>query len=822
MLKKAVTLEMSFKPFKLNSKEYIEKVCIKLFEQWKPLTVNYEEVYILFWTGDGTEILDYSGDLSDEIEWAKYIGRANENETDWDKIGDPDRIGPHARRYEYIKNPPVFTYKDLKYINDTIKKIGTDMLNKPIKVGAIFDPGPEFAVSDFKYERHPEVCTSESMGAGSFLVSYEVLNEDNFKYKSYPNGIPQDTPFATFLGKQSQEFLTDINFDYIWLSNGFGFGAENWSTIGPLFDGTKFVDTADGVDAIKDKTHEFWELFRKECPDFQIQTRGTNLSVGIDFATDGVAIGDIYNGNYNILPPPNSPWAALDKNFGLELAGYMSRIAELPNDRDFMFRYYLHDPWWINSPWFDRYEGEPHDIYLPLGVSRLDNKLDIETPNYVNLLTVDTSLGELPDDAATFAINHLNKAMDQLPDKASPIVWVYPFDEYQSKNNGNYRLSKAFFEDWYIVSAINYGMPINTVVSTNTFSNLSQRKLEKLKGSILIVPVPEINDKFESTLIDYINDGGEVILYGSLTYASENIKNMIDIKIVDSLEGVFAVSREANNTFNKESKSNTLYHNSLISDGGINTVLDNTSNTIKLTEVFQGEESRVTTVFKKKGKGKVGWLRGANSSKFKKGSNLLVPHDDNIYIRSELQLRQMLDNFGLHISFDRKDDISHLPVMGIHRFNNAFIVSGYLRDTTVGINMLFSEGVPVLIGHEVFIEDYVGTYNFPRSFSRECRVFVKQKSGRVSMSEYGPVSMTMKRRILLEGLKNADVIIYPEEGKSDKLEVLLNSQKPNIIGDKVDYEIIDTKYGKAVSVKNISGHLMISMEFDEVNYLEGR
>ena len=104
----------------------------------------------------------------------------------------------------------------------------------------------------------------------------------------------------------------------------------------------------------------------------------------------------------------------------------------------------------------------------------------------------------------------------------------------------------------------------------------------------MIVPVPEINDKFESTLIDYINDGGEVILYGSLTYASENIKNMIDIKIVDSLEGVFAVSREANNTFNKESKSNTLYHNSLISDGGINTVLDNTSNTIKLTEVFQG------------------------------------------------------------------------------------------------------------------------------------------------------------------------------------------------------------------------------------------
>ena len=31
-------------------------------------------------------------------------------------------------------------------------------------VGATFDPGPEFAYSDFKYHRHPEVA-SEMMGA---------------------------------------------------------------------------------------------------------------------------------------------------------------------------------------------------------------------------------------------------------------------------------------------------------------------------------------------------------------------------------------------------------------------------------------------------------------------------------------------------------------------------------------------------------------------------------------------------------------------------------------------------------------------------------
>ena len=73
-----------------------------------------------------------------------------------------------------------------------------------------------------------------------------------------------------------------------------------------------------------------------------------------------------------MVPPPNSPWAALDGDFGLELAGYLARIAELPPGDLFPFRYYTHDPWWLNSPWFDRYGREPHDIYLPLATARLN------------------------------------------------------------------------------------------------------------------------------------------------------------------------------------------------------------------------------------------------------------------------------------------------------------------------------------------------------------------------------------------------------------------------------------------------------------------
>ena len=121
-----------------------------------------------------------------------------------------------------------------------------------------------------------------------------------------------------------------------------------------------------------------------------IETRGTNLSAGTDLARDGVDLKNIYTGGYNMLPPPNSPWAALDGDFGLELTGYMSRMAEVPDDR-YIFRYYTHDPWWVNSPWLDRYGSEPHDIYLPMSVTRINKKGEVRVPTHLNFLTIDNS-----------------------------------------------------------------------------------------------------------------------------------------------------------------------------------------------------------------------------------------------------------------------------------------------------------------------------------------------------------------------------------------------------------------------------------------------
>ena len=820
-----ITLEMSLKPFKVNEERYIESICCNLFEQWKPLVKDSDTICVLLWIGDGSEILEYSGEENKKIEWAKYIGRANEFHGDWDEKKDPDKLSPHARRYLYIDNPPEFTYGDIKSIISKLKIIGKRITGKNIKVGATFDPGPEFAVSEFKYSRHPEICTAGTMGDKSFAVSYETLHRDTIKYKAYPNGIEEGTPFATFLGKQSNEFLKDMNFDYIWFSNGFGFGAENWATTGALFVGEKFCEDLESVQEVKEKTLNFWRLFREGCPNYEVQTRGTNLSIGIDFATDGVATKEIYNGDFNIVPPPNSPWAALDKNFGLELSGYMSRIAELPKDRGYMYRFYLHDPWWVNSPWFDRYEGEPHDIYLPMAISRVSDDMKIETPRYLNLLTVDTSFGEMPEEAVNTITPHILKAQKIRPDKVAPIVWVYPFNEYQNidKYDGKYNLKKGFFEDWYITSAINGGLPISTVVSTEIFAKHINNNVKIYNGSVLVVPVPYSNSIFEEALIKYIKDGGKVIIYGSLTKASNKILELLNIKIVDGISEDLTVYNKLFNDFITERKSDKIRHNIHLSDGYIDTVIkEKDDKSIVFSTVTDGKSERVSGICRDIGGGVI-WLRGSNPNKLKEGSNLLVPYSPELYFNSALELRYALKYFDYHIEFEKKNINSNLPALTIHRNNNAFMFSGYFPDTTVAVKLKFPLGVPVLIGHEVYIEEGYGIYNFPRSFNRECRVFVKQaENGPISMSEYGPVSMVMKRRVLLEGLKNATVYVFPEEGKELKCELLMNSTKPNIVGEEINYELIDTEWGKAYRIENVSGHIMYSTEFDSVNYLEKR
>ena len=99
---KAVTLEMSLKPFKKTDREYVRGVCRELFSSWRALLLGREEISVMLWVGDGSEILDYSGELDSSFEWAYYLGTAN----------NPD-LTPDAEQLlsERISGGSVFNFK---------------------------------------------------------------------------------------------------------------------------------------------------------------------------------------------------------------------------------------------------------------------------------------------------------------------------------------------------------------------------------------------------------------------------------------------------------------------------------------------------------------------------------------------------------------------------------------------------------------------------------------------------------------------------------------------------------------------------------------
>ena len=784
------TMEISLKPFKRDDESYERAVCRRLFRHWEPILKDVGRAQVLIWVGDGTEILEYDGNMDRYFDWGMYAGGCNAKRQVWNPKRDPNREGLHTRTYLYMDDPPKVNYTRLARIIRLLREEGSAVLgDKEIRIGATFDPGPEFANSEFKYTRHPELFMSDNYMA-SFMYSCTRMHADPTPYAGYPDGVPEGTHIGTFLGRQAQHFLTDLGYDYIWFSNGFGFGRDTWSTLGAVFDGERFHH--EESPEVRRQVLEFWKLFRAECPDFPIETRGTNMSVGMDYAKDGVPLYDMYHGGFNMLPPPNSPWAALDGDFGLELMGYMTRIADLPEGDRYLFRYYLHDPWWVNSPWYDRYQGQPHDIYMPLSCARIDGEGKIGLPTHLNLLTVDNTFGDMPDSCVNESIPHLLKGMKDAPDAPAPLVWVYPFREYCTAKDPAV-MNQMFGGDWFVRGAINLGLPLSMVISTDNFAKVDKTMFG---GSVLFTPVPLAGTPFEAEILCYAKAGGKVMFYGPLDRASDAILALCGVSVAkDSVTGELPIEVEGK-------CRGTFRHADLLCAGAVNTLAK------EGTEVLarSGDYALATC------RGSVTWVRGTVSSDYVKGNRLLVPHDYKKLFPSETLTLTALARYGWDIRYENVPGQRN-PMVILSKNNGALMLSSYLPSTTAKISMKTPLGAPVLMGYETRLEGGYATYYLPKAEHRECRFFVEMADGVVSAKEIPPVSFRYRRRIELSGLEDATVRVFAETYCKDKLNFILNGINDEyFLSDNVESTFVENEQGSYFELHHVTGRLTVSME----------
>ncbi|MDP0495391.1 MAG: hypothetical protein Q7Q73_04205 [Verrucomicrobiota bacterium JB024] len=820
---KALNLEISLKPFYGLDRAATAELCLHIIEDWKLLIRHAEELSFLLWASDGSEILEYDGQLDSPMEWARYIGNANPH-PDFNLPGDPERKSLHTSRNLYRPGAELLTYRRLAEIVECLREAIASTGLKP-RIGLAFDPGGEFAPSEFKFKRHREICLAHTMGSASFVCCYGVLDGDKRAYAGFPEGIPSGTSLGTFLGRQFQCLAQDIGLDYIWFSNGFGFGMETWMSEGPLFDGEHFYP--EQAPATRDRILGFWRDFRRECPELGIETRGTNLGTGTDLASDATPLRELYAGGFDFAPPPNSPWASINSDFGIEIAGYLSRIVEGPAGKPIPFRFYIHDPWWLNSPWLDRYERQPHDIYMPMATARIDDQGRAHAPDTLNLLTLDDSYGEMPEAVPAESTPHLQRAWRERADAAGPIVWLYPFDElHDAMFEEPRRPERLFHNDWFVREIINAGVPVNTVISTRAFNALDGDTRSAIAGRILLSPAP-YNDEADRRLIDWIEAGGDAIVYGPLTDAPR-LREKLRLSTASPLHGEMQISLDAplpelDNLGQPGEECLRYEHRPLMSAGALKEIAADDADLGM--SAHQGDQSRALAAsYTSAAGGRLKWLRAPLPMTLAKGGHLPYPDEPGTVFAFAKAVRRLLAEFGWQIGFGgesftqsnstllvNRHVTQRNSLLTVHRHDNGWFFSGCTPDETVGLSLRTPWGAPLLLGKETQLHDGSSTYRQPRGWRNECRVFVDQPEGWLKHIEHLPGQIGVARRMFVHGLKDATVRFFPPAG-CGPVSLWMNPLHPYITGEDEPLHRIDSPSGLILETKRkVTGTLLISI-----------
>lgn len=799
-----VCLEVSLKPFGLDMSDAgIENTCRELFDGWRELIGHANGVSVLMWTSDGSEILEYTGDIESTFDWARYIGIGNPKKElpDWDPKGED----LHTRPVLYMDNPPTMRYLDLKRIISTIKRVGQEELGLDVEVGETFDPGPEFAYSDFKFHRHPELNLG-SMMANLWIHCAGQLKGDTYRYAAYPDGIPEGTYFGRFLGEQFMALKRDVGFDYIWLSNGFGFSLQSWSWKGELFDGEKFDDS--GAAAVRENIRIFWREFTKATGNMRIETRGSNLSAGMDISAHGCPVDDIYRYPM-VVAPPNSPWAALDFRFGLELAGFMSRIARLP-EKGYLFRYYTHDPWWHNSPWFDRYDRTPHDILLPLTVARMDEHGNVTPPMGISFLSADDSYGDLPRRCPVETTPFILDAYSHYPDEPGLVTWLYPFESYVRMGLYDGRMNEMFLDDWLIENAIDQGLPLNSVVADDIFLKAD---VAPYLGKVLVTPVPHAGSVAEAALMKALKAGCRVLMYGNTAYASDAVRNLLGVSTAPEISGELTIETSIMQDFAPDCPlPRKLRHVALVSNGGIVETEVAGAPAEYLAHVSDGANRRVYASLNRNALGGVlAWMRGSFPHDEKKPGALPAQLNKREFFPVGAMMRAMLEPLGVCIRFQAEMRDTNLPVIHNSMNDNAFYITGFAKDTTVRATLQYPDGAPLMEGMECILEDNMATYVTSKCWHKRCRLFALQKDRSViSVMRRTAEHPSIDERFLITGLKDATLVLRPPLGA----RVRFVDGKDGRMVAKTNMPIVWSEDGKTVRAEHVTGDVFVAWQSD--------
>ena len=748
------TLEFGPKVLFRKDDAFLDGLFAELFRSYRQLLKHCEAVSLLFWLGDGTDILQYDGSPGQPVSWARWQGFAH-------PVGEPRR-----EPVLYTDHPVELCVADIRRIVAAARRACAGVLGKPLSFILPFDPGSEFTEAPFRYERHPEILLRSESGATVRCIdAISRLHADSARFAGYPGGIPEGTPFGEFLGRQARAYFADVGADALWFSNSFGFGRSPYASggTGQFFDGDKFMP--DGNRAVRDEIVAFWEAFRRECPDVPVLCRGTDFTVGMNLVNHASAYRALYDGNrFGIVPPPNTPWPALNRNHGLALAGFLTQNAPFPGT-SLPLRFYATDQWFCNNPWLDRWDRSPHDIYLTASLCKFAPDGGLCAFDRVQVMGVDGSWGEMPSEIADEVVPHLKRAAALRPDAPPPLVWVYPFDEADGMVFGDRPTPDIpFGGDLSIIGAFHHAFPLSGIVTTANLSAALRAAAPSLSGSIFVTPAPVPGSEAEGLLLRHLADGGSLLCYGTLRHASATWLSALGLATgAAPLDGEFTVVGDV-----AGAPSRHFLHDAVIGQGGL--VETAVGATVLAEAMAPSGQRRVLAAVN----GRAAWTRGGTSAdRSRLRFREVASRDETACFAPERLFVVALGALGWLVR--QESGLAPDPVeFLVARNRGGFVFAGHSFDDDAALRIRAPWGAPVPLARRVRLVDApagpTGTVR-PATASRipvrgwfhdEVRVFVRQRDGVVGCRSQPVVAKELHRRWLVEGLERADVRFYAD------------------------------------------------------------
>ncbi len=792
-----LSLEVTAKPFKSRDPRDVEKVCRELFRIWKRPVMRADEVCICMSIGNGEHILKWSGNMDDLVIWDQWKGHNNAR-----YAFDMDSFAGIPLE-NYIDNPLPMKYSDLYTIGETLKRVCKEECSKNCRLFTNFEPGPEFAESAFKYVEHPEILNKQGAAHGASVAFDACLHKDAYHYAAYPDGIPEGEPFSRFLGKQVNHFFKTFGYEGISLSNGLGFGTFPWTLNGRNFDGKQF-----GLVDFKEESEsmgEFWKIFKKEAP-YPAAAQGTNWPVASDLATKCIPLKDYYDKKYLDLPLGNTVSVFFNDSVGFSMQALLSRSSYADGFRTY---FYLNDMWYPQNPFEDfPYDEEAYDFYIPASMSLIDSKGNHEALSGT-AMSVGNENGEFAEGTFIKFLPHYERALDHLPDRVSPLTLLYPFEEFHEAAAADKKyLPMLYFTDCFAATAIDSGLPLNSVCATGNF----EKALEKgtLDETILMTVLPMEGSSYVDKLIAFIRGGGRVLFYGSERYADKRIKDLLGLKTDTAIDGEITLeaAKDLEDVSDETLTGRILMHTPVDSDGGVSAAAENTN---VLCEVIKGDVRRAYMTEKEIGAGKAVWVRGTLPFSIENGENI-VYHDDR-FISAPRFLRYALSRFGWKIleSFSQKSNPMQLMMF---RHDNGLYFTGYAPDNTLSLGLSTPMGAPLLPGFTTEIKDGAAWYHVPTTLWKPCNIFVKQAEGKIRLRHVYNSRKFKTCAYAATGLDHAEVLISVPEKYWDSVEITVSNKEfsvtDNKLTDKGDYGIRLNDKNHTILLNSVTGKMQVS------------